>query len=249
MTALVQCFAHRQKILEEGKHKAALGRRSLFNAGPALSLYRESSVGAFDRSTGTGPFRPFIRLALAFLGSRVVAAPHRLDRSSRRTAVRPTLPPAVPGSRPGRARLGRGPPRTQSARCHSPRWWLPSCPNTPKPLYGLRAKGPAAAACPSPSRTKAKDVLPWERGRTPPPSCDGLGQMSEPGPALAAGRGPRRQGRHAKGGATCPWCLTGPIHGAHQRSEAFHDGALPICQSRRRVAGAPDGRRFFESQW
>jgi hypothetical protein len=32
MTALVQCFAHRQKILEEGKHKAALGRRSLFNA-------------------------------------------------------------------------------------------------------------------------------------------------------------------------------------------------------------------------
>jgi hypothetical protein len=27
---------------------------------------------------------------------------------------------------------------------------------------------------------------------------------------------------------------------AHQRSEALHDGALPICQSRRRIAGATD---------
>jgi hypothetical protein len=32
----------------------------MFNAGPALSLYRESSVGAFDRSTGAELFRLFI---------------------------------------------------------------------------------------------------------------------------------------------------------------------------------------------
>jgi hypothetical protein len=32
------------------------GQNWIFNAGPALSLYRESSVGAFDRSTGTNRF-------------------------------------------------------------------------------------------------------------------------------------------------------------------------------------------------
>ena|ERR1700692_4814295 len=60
------------------------GQNWIFNAGPALSLYRESSVGAFDRSTGTEPFRLFIRLALAFLGSRVEAAPHVVSSIAQR---------------------------------------------------------------------------------------------------------------------------------------------------------------------
>jgi hypothetical protein len=36
---------------------------------------------------------------------------------------------------------------------------------------------------------------------------------------------------------------------AHQRSKAFHDGALPICQSWRRIARAADrqGRRIASS--
>jgi hypothetical protein len=71
--------------------------------------------------------------------------------------------------------------------------------------------------------------------------------MSEPGPpprftTPVAGLAPER---HAKGVATCPWCLTGPIHGARQRSKAFHDGTLPICESRQRIARATDGQQGY----
>jgi hypothetical protein len=36
-----------------------------------------------------------------------------------------------------------------------------------------------------PAGRKRRTCCPCERGRTPPPSCDGLGQMSEPGPPPA----------------------------------------------------------------
>jgi hypothetical protein len=36
---------------------------------------------------------------------------------------------------------------------------------------------------------------------------------------------------------------------AHQRSEALHDGALPICQSRRRIAGATDHEQRHSWCW
>jgi hypothetical protein len=52
-----------------GDEKHLSGQNRMFNAGPALSLYRQIIGGAFDRSTGTEPFRLFIRLAPAFLGS------------------------------------------------------------------------------------------------------------------------------------------------------------------------------------
>jgi hypothetical protein len=62
---MAKCF----QMTMSGDENHLSGQNWMFNAGPALSLNRESSVGAFDRSTGTEPFRLFIRLAPAFFGS------------------------------------------------------------------------------------------------------------------------------------------------------------------------------------
>jgi hypothetical protein len=48
--------------------------------------------GAFDRSTGTEPFRPFITLAVAYFGSRPEAAPQVVGLIAQRGSL--TMAPA-----------------------------------------------------------------------------------------------------------------------------------------------------------
>jgi hypothetical protein len=105
----------------------------------------------------------------------------------------------------------------------------------------------AAFVPPSPVRFSRLALLPCPRSPSPVPGARsdpavGVRVDGEPRPpprfttpvaGLAAREDTRKVARRARG-------VSGPIHGAHQRSKAFHDGALPICQSRRRIARATD---------